>query len=327
MRVRLRSFACFAAILTACVVSASETSVAQDLSPARRITLRGFQQSEVSTDLPANDIILDTDNGLWIAGRKAIWRWSLITSQMQKLALVENASDSLQSLGAQGSSLLAASNRWLFRVNFNPAKVLRFAHPVQGTGRSLGFNLTDGMPQWLHQDGILVLESSGAKMMTSHVAPLINAERASIHDGKSEFIWFTRGRYLAKMDLKDPKSKVQLVHKATSNFEDVQSTQESIFARTQQAVLRFSPDGKLIQAIPAQGQRRIVAMHITQQAHYYLFHDGLLERYDIARKKVNSFAIPIKPGQHVGKLIGRNAIIAVLIDGLPNAYFLHDIDV
>ena len=125
------------------------------LSSLQRLSMQSFANQEIQDDLPITDIIMDTDNGLWIAGQTAIWRWSLLTDHIQKIQLIRNSGESLKALGAQKSALLAASDQSIFRITFDPPKVVRFQHPSYKNGKTLGIQLAKDGLRWLHEDGVM----------------------------------------------------------------------------------------------------------------------------------------------------------------------------
>ena len=315
------------AILGLCSLSGAFGLDSSQLSSLQRLSMQSFANQEIQDDLPVTDIILDTDNGLWIAGQTSIWRWSLLTDHIQKIHLIKKSGESLKALGAQKSALLAASDKSIFRITFDPPRVVRFQHPSYKNGKTLGIQLAKDGLRWLHEDGIMRVSATEAKLLTPPLSSKIDVHTGVLDKHDANAIWLSDKNMLIRSRLDNKKIRSHLIHKSKRPFIAIKTSPTDVLAATSKAVLRFNIEGKLIQAIPVGQKRKLVAMHTTDSLHYYLFDDGLLERLDLKKETKHYFQLPSQDAEKTKKIIGKNSVIALLDDGIPTAYLLRELSI
>ena len=95
-----------------------------------------------------------------------------------------------------------------------------------------------------------------------------------------------------------------------------------VISPTAHSVLRVDALGKLKQSIPVEGSRQLLAMHVTPEAHAYLFNDQLLEVFVPKGQLAFRYRLPLEDGEKVTKLELNGLRLALIVGGKPRVFTL-----
>lgn len=279
--------------------------VAPKAAMATELALPAFQSSTMQEDLPAGDVLLDDNGVAWIAGSTSIWRWDGARSTLQRIvldALVGVPVGPLRHVASDGVSLFVADDRQVWRVQFNPIRVLRYGLPDGLTGTSFGFGGSGDDIRWIHSTGVYWVDRYGKRLQMKIAAPglqkgdrVVADQAADASGGRRAFV--ARGRDVS-MRLFDGSGRAttsRVVYAGKQAILDFRRSGSGFVGISAYHAFHLDAAGTLVKATPVEGRRRLVAMDASATAHAFYFNDGLLELFDLGKKSMRAWQLGERP--------------------------------
>lgn len=292
------------------------------LRHATELSLPRYQAELLRQDTLAEEFLFGQDHELWVLGKSALWRWDLDTRKLSRLKLPLGNSDSasLLTMASDDLSLYAATANAVFQIGIEDQRVFRFL-----PGRSLDtaakgttkvtkiFGAGDDF-WWLNQNQLWRIDRYTKKLLATPVPDTLPKLRAlSFAPDTRQLYWITDNQLFRQGP--DWSKPAKLVFKTKKKLLDVQFRDGTVFLLTQFAALRLSRDGELLQSIPVEGQRRLARMSISEGQHAYLFHDQLLEVFNLGTRQAARYALPIDATAKFGRMLLKGAMLVLSVDG------------
>jgi hypothetical protein len=289
---------------------------------SREIILPTFQFAKMQSDLPISAAAIDSGDAMWLAGKQSIWRWQLKSNQLQKIRLVKDlANGPLRDLVIHQDSLFAMTDRDLFQIKFNPLKAIRLKSNNAST-RSIGMTPGGKHLYWITSKGVSAADPVQKTLMHLINSPDLARDDKAIFVWENGSLWYSQGDklYLRNMIADKPVSKQILITK--DKLRNIYRSGDDIFVHTRFSVLRYDLEGNLLQTIPVEGERRLVLMNPSEEAHPYLFSDKLLEVFQLRTKRSLRYQLDIGRVQQATRMVTHGSMIGLVLDGKPRAFQL-----
>lgn len=247
---------------------------------AQEIFLDDFQRTTLSQASAIQPEVALTNSTVWFASKHAIWRWQL---EKNKLHRIKFEHDHPNFIGFFNQKLVTATNAELFMISFKPQNTFRIPHPHYKNGKSLLLKAASSRLWWLHENGILALNKE-ASFVKKILDPISLSYDQIAFDPINQLVWLRLKNNLIMVDLKEQSLRKKLIHRAKFPLKGVVVSQGEVITYTENTLLRFSADQRLLQAIPVRKNRKLVAVSFNGDQHSYLFADGRLETYDESKR-------------------------------------------
>lgn len=304
---------------------AASGAPADKLLPATEIGLPRYHESTMESDLKAPEFLFDRDHHLWILGKTALWQWRPDERKLSRMTLHQPKSDgsTLARLATDGINLFASSRSTVYQVIPGDGRVFRYpSASATGAPRFVGFG--DDF-WWLAGTRLFKLDRYGKTLASRGDASWVAKAGASAYFPETRNFYWTLGKKLVRAKL-DGTAEPRAVFSAKQPLLDVQAAADHLIAHTAHTVLRLEPDGTVLQAIPVEGRRKLVRMHISEERHAYLFDDQLLEVYDLKTKSASRYALPLDDGESITRLALSGTYAAIAFGDIVRLFRLGPVD-
>ncbi len=284
------------------------------------LTLPGFQSQALSADLPARDVRFDADGSLWVLGSRSLWQWDAPGRKLRRVRLFDVKKDKtlLQRLGTDGISMLAATANSIYQFNPRQKRIFRYEVPqTTAAGRPLGF-FGGGDDTWLvRSDALVRVDRYGKSLQVKAKLDGLAAKDRVVFMPDTQQLWHLAGNVIRRIDTSNELPVAKPVLRSKHRLLNAARLGNGLMVHTAHTVLQLDAAGKLVRSIPVEGPRKIVAMHIDDERHAYLFDDRLLEVFSLKDRKTASFFLPLEHPAEATHLVLRGALAAVSgVDGL-----------
>lgn len=243
------------------------------------------QLNSIKKDAPFSDIYVSQNkSSIFFIGKTYLWQWQPQKQRVFRLKIGK---------GPQKRALLHFSNQlWthteesLVGINVDSFKPtfyrLSKIAPLRFLGASKGLLIILGNQAFARSDQDLKTFS-----ITKH-------DKINFYDFKlteSSLWWFQKGLYVADLDLYDQKKILDCHEK-----ENLKTLNDKAWYQCGSRIFLFSDDGRLLQIIPEKSEAEVLDFEISENAHSYLFSNGILEVYDTDKQLLQSHhvALPSK---------------------------------
>jgi ligand-binding sensor domain-containing protein len=292
------------------------------MGTTREIVLPAFQFDKMKQDLPIVSAVMDSGDAMWLAGKQSIWRWQLKSNQLQRIQLVKDGSGGpLREIVIHDDSLFAMTSRDLFQVKFNPLKAIRLKSNGVATK---GIAMIPGGRHlyWITTSGVYAADPMQRSLMHLTNAPELAADDKAVFVWEDGRLWYSHNGKLYIRDMIASKAETREILATKQKLKAIYRSGDEIYVHTRFSVLRYDLQGKLLQTIPVQGDRKLVLMEPSEDMHTYLFSDKLLEIYQLQSKKTRQFQLNIGRVQQASRLVVHGTMIGLVLDGRPRAFQL-----
>lgn len=302
--------------------AATNSATANDILPSTQLTFTEQQRLQVVQDLPLADMFIDADRSIWLAGRTSVWKWTPTAKRLQRIKVISPTDkDTLRFLTPVAPNLLAAaSNEALILVNLEPYLVTRYEHPMLNHGKTKNLAVDGDHIIWTHQDGIIKLNAQTKVMENLKQSPRLQGDELAFFANNTGKLWIGRGQNILVRDFADANAQPKLVYRDNAPIEELACTTDECYAQTARALLRFSPSGKLSQAIPVAKDKQMLAMDIKERQHVFLFSDGYIQVQDLREK--SSFTIDVTSAKIKSNVIKLRSAYNLVASLQPDAIYV-----
>lgn len=263
-----------------------------------------YQKEVLAGDIPLKNGQIDLEHrAIWIVGKHNLWKWSFTSDGLEKFTLIDtgkNPKDSLQALylDQKKQTLWASSLQALFEISLKPFTVTRHQVNSKFTPTLALEKLRSGQDQhliWVKGKDVYSLDlkkSQGLK----HLASLnqANLKLARFTPGQDSFLLAATSHELFSLKLsnKEPKLLATSIYRSQPEITDILIDQKKTNIVTTNAIILLDNKGNIGQIIPTRQDRELLLAEQSLDKHYYLFDDGLLERFDLRKKSKKSWYLP-----------------------------------
>ncbi len=285
-----------------------------------------YQSAAMERELPAADLRFANAKQLWVIGQDSLFLWDVDGRKLKRLTLTpENDKTEigpLALLGTDGISMFAAADGALFQVGWEQGRVLRYQSAAATVGRPLALDAAGDTIWLVHNNAVLSLDRYGKKLKPVRHVPLLQGVTKAVIDANAKVLWFVKGKRLFRLAIDREDVQPAAVLEAKHALLDLELSGSSLVVPTAHTVLLLSPEGKLERSIPVEGSRKLLAVHVSKDAHAYLFNDQLLEVFLTKEKQTLRFRLPLEDDDKVAKIALSGRRLAVLVDGKPRVFTL-----
>lgn len=295
---------------------ATAASLKSAWARTEEIILPQYLKAVLEEHSPIVDMMPSGERGLWLMTRGSIWLWRVEAKGLTHINLDQGdgSSGPLESLGTDGISLFAASAKSLFQVTWPDRRVFRYALPKGGREATLGFAGSGDDFRIIHTRGILSFDRYGKNVKLDHPFKSLPATDPIKLQPTTGTLWRIKGKVLEQADLSSPEPQFKMLLKTHNPLMNLALDGAGMVVHTPYAVLRISPQGKLLKSIPVEGRRKLLSMDISPDVHAYLFSDHLLEIYRPAERSSVRVKINLPAQTRIKKISVENDLIGILTE-------------
>lgn len=304
--------------------SSKESLTKNSLIP---VALPKYQADLLAADLPIVDALsvsgASSNGGVWLAGKRALWRWDVSRNVLQRVVLIWDSPlsslsndegdlntpadqsldfsrvkepERLLKLGFDGQYVFAASSFHIFQIasvekGYRETKVFRYDLGGSKEHPCFGFFGTGNSFWWLGTRRALRIDRENRKLLAAPVSlNLLPTDLAALVADQGAVMQI-RDRVLTRTPLGSPEASATRLESFSLAPKGlfVEHSSHELFLYTARTVLRYSGDGTRLQTIPVENHRALKTAFFGESVHGYLFDDGLLEVYDLGVKRTASF--------------------------------------
>ena len=314
------------ALLTALMGRALAEGPGQALGTVSEVLMPPYQAGAMEREFPASDLRFANAKQLWVIGQDSLFQWDIDGKKLKRLTLTPDNDKAqigpLALLGTDGVSMFAAADGALFQVSWEQGRVYRYQSTSATAGRPLAFD-ADGDTVWLvHNNAVLTLDRYGKTLKPLRHVPLLQGVTKAALDASAKVLWFVKGKRLFRLAIDREDAQPAAVLEAKHALIDLKLSGHELIAPTPHTILLLSPEGKLVRSIPVEGARRILAVHVGEGSHAYLFNDQLLEVFLTKEKATLRFRLPLEDDDKITKIALSGRRLGVIVDGKPRVFTL-----
>ncbi len=295
-----------------------------------------YQKEVLAADQPLKGGKIDLEHrAIWIIGKHNLWKWSFTSDGLEKFTLINNSKtpkDRLQALylDQKNQTLWASSLLTLFEINLKPFKVTRHQVNSNFTATLALEKLRSGKDEtliWVKGKDIFSFnpdKKQGLKLIAS--LDQANLKLARLTSEQDSFLLAATSHELFSVKLSNKQSKLtaKSIYRSQPEIADVLVDQNKTNIVTKNALVLLDNKGNIGQIIPTRQDRQLLLAEQSLDKHYYLFDDGLLERFDLKQQSKKSWYLPkthlsSKPNM----LEALDALVLTLSADTVRVYFLE----
>lgn len=287
-----------------------------------------FQWAKVSDDLPAKDILVESQAAAWFITKGSLWRWDLEEKKFSRFPLVkagkDGTADELVSLESDGSNLMVASQNGLFMLSFDPYRVLFYPLPAgHERGATVGV-VGSGKHTFLIRENGIFEVSPGEQKTTPYLLGIrfMKSDRV-LYSEKGNAFWVARNSSLMRISRDGKHSQHQVTTFTAKNpILGLATDGAALYASTRYTVVQLDGQGEPVTSIPVEGEHRLVRMSISGRQHAYLFSDKLFEVYQLDSKKLEQYFVDLGKVKSAGEIAMAKRTVGFIADGKPRVFQL-----
>lgn len=306
--------ACLALLCQLAISHAPAQSEELKLSNLSEIILPEFQAAEVRKDGAVIDSLI-TDETLWFITNKILWKWNFLDRKVQKISLLQKSDpDVLASLGFDGLNLYVAFTSGIYQFAIKQAKVYKYPFPQSialRNARFFGF----GDSFWLvANDQLNRIDRYGKTIAPISALPQESTKGHAAFDPENKLFWYVTKEGLHRVGI-DQNAKPMKVLQLKQPTKSIVAKNGGAIVTTTRTVLITSADGKRLQTIPVEKERKIDAATNDGDQHAYLFNDRTLEAFDLKTQSIGRYTLPFDPGVKITDLELGSGLVHMIADG------------
>ncbi|MBP6217905.1 MAG: hypothetical protein KA436_04910 [Oligoflexales bacterium] len=292
---------------------------------SRELLLSPYQQEVLAKDLPASGITFDRKGRVWIAGKTSLWLWDLHERRLRQIELSAGSfSDSTQ-LRSFGGWVLIAKSGSLFQIDIESLKVFHYELTSNVSYKSISISSDrDSSFYWLLNQGVYSIhpEEKSLKPVFQHKIPV---DSQALFFKQMNRLWIIDQKSIHTLDYQTDATMAQSknIFQTTDHLLGVYTDGEEVYAHTKYSVIRFSKEGKVLQAIPVEGLAKIVLMHVDGDSHSYLLSNRMLEIYFPLKEVSKVFSLDLGRVKKASYLQRQGSMLALILDGSPRIFQLE----
>lgn len=289
-------------------------------------SLQAYQQQRLNMDMPAASISLDRQRGLWIAGKRSVWKWNFENNKLFEINLIKNEQpkplETLRHIAEWNDDLIVTSHEKLYKISFDPLKVLEFQATDQAHPRrlSFGIHVQKNRIFWTKSSGVWSMNLKEQILSKLHAHPPLHDKDQILLDPQLRQLWIIRKNKLLAYDYQQAAQKPQTILEIKYPFTGIMRPDSEIIAHTRHTVLILNSKGNIKKTIPVEGKRKLVLADIHAGQHNYLFHDRFLEIH--RTDSMDSLYSKVKLGRvrKAGQMVARKNMLGLILDGKPRVF-------
>ena len=290
------------------------------------LSLQAYQQQRLNMDMPAASITLDRQHGLWIAGKRSVWKWNFKGNQLLEINLIKKkkprSHETLRHVTTWGKELLVASHQKLYKISFEPLKVFEFEakDKPDPNHRSFGIKLEKDHLFWIKSTGIWSMSKKKQILTKWQSHPTLRKNDKALLDLKKQKIWMIRKNKLLVYSYIKPRKRAKKLLEIKYPFTGIMQTDSEIAVHTRHTVLLVDENGDIKKTIPVEGKRKLVLADLHDGQHSYLFHDRFLEIHRTDNIQTLYSKVRLGRVRKAGQLIARKNMFGMILDGKPRVF-------
>lgn len=267
------------------------------------------------------DIAFGGDNILWMIDSRFLWRWNFLTGSLKKIDLSKDLKIPLHSIERINDELVLFAEKAFYSINIKTLKIRRVVNPsdkkmgpVYVSGRFLFWSDQSSAWKFSMEDRSLTRLSALSGVRKNDIV---------YHSPSTSNTFIARQNFVILSRKNQEKTEQKIIQKLNKNIDQLfVDLEENIFFISSDVVLRLSPAGKVIQAIPSVGQSIGIADLSNTYHSYFLGKRQALEIYNLKKESRSQLSIPLTT---LDVIKVRSKFIAVLSGGKPEVYFVEDL--
>ena len=263
------------------VLVAAQANAKDDRQPVacQQVFFSDHQLQSLAQDRPLRDLLLSNEH-LFVLGQQHVWRFDLGKSSLRRFNFAPSSSLRDAYLGRDNDTgaVYLATPQILFVMRGDEPKVKKyFQKPLTGV---FDFTVAPKNYIWFTTQGISLLDRQSLQLRRVNYS-FKPDDRVVVEPALRSF-FVLRGDRLLWID-----GTLQAKEILRADGLQIGTDDQAVYVQRDEAVLRYSFAGELLQTIPVQRSRRLVGMHFTFNLHSYLFSDGIIEHYQLPNKRVS----------------------------------------
>lgn len=295
-----------------------------------------YQKEVLAQDRPLKSGEIDLENRvIWMIGKHHLWKWSFTAEELQKYSLIDTKrrpNDSLQALyfDEKNQTLWASSRLTLFEVKLKPFKVTAQMVPanIEPTLVLERIELGSKRPLiWVKGKTIYSLMPAAKEGLKAFASLHQNDLKiARLMPGKDGLLLAATKHELFKINLAKPQKDglvTTSIYRSQPEIKDIIIDHKKAKIVSKHALVLLDDSGNIGQIIPTRQNRELLLTEHSYDNHYYLFDDGLIERFNTKQKSKKSWHLPKTHLQIEPKVLKAvDALLFTLSEDTARLYFL-----
>ncbi|MFK7824221.1 MAG: hypothetical protein AB8G05_08690 [Oligoflexales bacterium] len=290
------------------------------------LSLQTYQQQRLDMDMPAASIALDHQRGLWIAGKRSLWKWNFKGKKLLEINLIKNEApapdETLRYIATWNKGLMVASHKKLYKISFHPLKVFEFqaSEKLGIEHRSHGFQIENSRFFWIRSNGVWSMNQKESVLAKWRSHPRLRKTDRVLFDLKKEKLWAIRKNKLLTYSYTKKGKRPQLLLEIKYPFIGIRQTESEIAVHTRHTILVLNENGTIQKTIPVEGKRKLVLADFHDGQHSYLFHDRFLEIHRTDNIETLYSRVKLGRVRKAGQMIARKNMLGLILDGKPRVF-------
>jgi hypothetical protein len=206
-------------------------------------------------------------------------------------------------------------------INIKTLKIRRVVNP--SNGKQGPVYVSADTLYWADQTSAWKFNMEARSLVRLSALSGVRKNDIVYHSPSSNNTFIARQNFIILSRKAQKKTEQKIIQKLNKNINQVfVDAAENVFFVSSDVVLRISPSGKVMQAIPAVGET-IGRADLSNTHHsYYLSKRQVLEVYNLQKESKNQISIPLTM---LDMMKVRSKFIGALSDGKPEVYFVEQL--
>ncbi len=302
----------------------SSTVLAGGYSSIKRLNLLPNQLVNIQKDRPISDAMLSSDGAIWFTGKRYLWQWIPSLSSLKRIQINHHpkAEDhALKALATNGKQVFIAGDNSLYKVSFDPIKVVQFNRPGKINGKHVNFAGFGEENLWIHTTGLYNLDLLANRLTKKAPFKFLSSKDKVVISNEDKYFFFSKGRDLYQQTLTKVGKTAKKIATFSSPIKTLTLQGHKLTAHDHSRILKFDLKNKISQNIPVSQGRKLLLSYSNIYDHSYLFSDGLLEVIHLPSKNTDYYRIESEVSK-TSQMIYQSPYLVLLQNQIPVVYKL-----
>ena len=262
-----------------------------EIQQAELIKIDLYQKQSLEKDLPlADHLISKFSNKIYVLGKSYLWVLKLENGTLHKVDYNKRLSRRVKAvrLIEVDTQLFLITTGGILHVDLKRMKQTLFGIP-EYPGKTIGISTNGRLISWLHTRGMYLFDTETFKYKSSQKSDQFTDKDIATIDSSGKNIIAIRGNYILNFSLHNLSIAPKTLHRGDRPFLGLQNQGDDIFVFTDSTLLLLNDNNRIGQAVPVDGETKLISMASNRGRHFFLFKNKVLEEYDNISKSVSAY--------------------------------------
>ena len=156
-------------------------------------------------------------------------------------------------------------------------------------GKTIGISEKGGLIYWIHSRGMYVFDTENLKYKSAQRTRKFHDQDIATIGSRGSDIIILRKNYILSFDAQNLSLEPKTIHRGDRPFIGLHAHGDDLFIHTNSTVLFLNNNNNIGQAVPVDGDTKLISMTSDRGKHFFLFKNKIVEEYDNISETVGAY--------------------------------------